>query len=173
MGGIITVSATSDYMNMGIVFYHGASIGIKADAITIDGVLDTVINNTNDGVDAYGADSIGIYTYNLNASAFTGKITADHGINVRSNGLSGENQIDLFDVAGEIYASRSAIVSAYQTKVRISGIVAGGEYAVRSEYAYDADGEGGWVQGDETALRKLGINITSEPVFASRNIFME
>ena len=28
-------------------------------------------------------------------------------------------------------------------------------------------------QGDEAALRKLGINITSEPVFASRNIFME
>ena len=27
--------------------------------------------------------------------------------------------------------------------------------------------------GDEAALRKLGVNLTSEPVFASRNIFME
>ena len=26
---------------------------------------------------------------------------------------------------------------------------------------------------DENSLRKLGINLTSEPVFASRNIFME
>jgi len=27
--------------------------------------------------------------------------------------------------------------------------------------------------GDETGLRKLGINLTSEPVFTSRNLFME
>ena len=27
--------------------------------------------------------------------------------------------------------------------------------------------------GDESSLRKLGINLTSEPVFTSRNLFME
>ena len=27
--------------------------------------------------------------------------------------------------------------------------------------------------GDETGLRKLGINLTSEPIFTSRNLFME
>jgi len=27
--------------------------------------------------------------------------------------------------------------------------------------------------GDENGLRKLGINLTSEPIFASRNLFME
>ena len=27
--------------------------------------------------------------------------------------------------------------------------------------------------GDEVALRKLGINVTNEPVFANRNLFME
>ena len=26
---------------------------------------------------------------------------------------------------------------------------------------------------DETGLRRLGINVTSEPVFANRNLFME
>ena len=30
-----------------------------------------------------------------------------------------------------------------------------------------------YTPGDEAALRKLGVNLTSEPVFASRNIFME